>query len=76
MNITTIDRKNFAASIGEIYTTIQSKPTQKFFVIPESTIQIDDDYDIKEYLQDIILRHQIEHDERFSNLSLQADILL
>ena len=76
MTITTIDKKNFATSIGDIYTIIQKKPTQKFFVIPESIIHIDDDYDIKEYLQDIILKYQIDNDEKFSQLSLDIDSLL
>ncbi len=76
MTIATIDRQNFATSIGQIYSSIQSHPSEKFFVLPASTIPIDDDYHIKEYLQDIITRHQVEQDEDFSKLSLQANALL
>jgi hypothetical protein len=76
MTIATIDKQNFATSIGQIYTSIQSHPSEKFFVLPASVIPIDDDYDIKEYLQDIITRYQIEHDDEFKSLALQADTIL
>lgn len=76
MTIATIDRNNFATSIGQIYTSIQSHPSEQFFVLPASTIPLDDDYDIKEYLQDIITRNQIEHDNEFQSLAFKADMIL
>ena len=76
MSFLTVDKNNFAVSIGSMYDILQKERDSKFIVLPASAIQLDDDYTVEEYIADMHLREQISDNNNLKNLLLRADALL